>query len=187
LNGINDEAKNNDAPLPVLACHLDDKAVIYYNEKNGLIFSSLSDSSTIKEIDISHRQDESITGLASIGFDDSSVYLLAAGYSNGYVDIWKIKLPEIHIEKILENKSHKHSVKCITFIDEKRLISGGMDKKLYLLTFDTEGELKNPPEPFNIELRCKGMEIEGVHRAEIEGKLLAEFIDRANKNEIEEN
>lgn len=76
---------------------------------------------------------------------------------------------------------HKQNqpVKEICFIDDCRIVSGGLDKIIKLLTFNQEGQTVVEPKEFKMTLQCQGMNIDGVIREKIEGRRLQEFIEKA--------
>jgi hypothetical protein len=74
-------------------------------------------------------------------------------------------------------------VKDICFIDECRIVSGGLDKTIKLLTFNTDGQPVGDPKEFKMTLQCQGMKVDGVIRDK-ERKRLQELIDKARNNRL---
>jgi hypothetical protein len=70
--------------------------------------------------------------------------------------------------------------KDICFIDECRIVTGGLDKTIKLLTFNPAGKPIGEPKEFKMTLQCQGMKIDGVIRDQ-ERKRLRESIDKATK------
>jgi hypothetical protein len=166
-------------PKDSLCSHLDKDGFIIYNEKCGLQIIDITRKQK-PTIDLQIQSKEKITCLTTYPCKEPlKEYRLGIGLNNGSVQVWKIKLPKFEPELLLTHKSHKETVKDIIFIDEERIISGGFDRILQLLTFNSVGEFKYDPKEFKIRLRCKGMKIEGVER-EQERKLLEEFISKAS-------
>ena len=71
-------------------------------------------------------------------------------------------------------------VKDISFIDECRIVSGGLDKTIKLLTFNPDGQTVGDPKEFKMTLQCQGMKVDGVIRDQ-ERKRLQELINKATK------
>jgi hypothetical protein len=110
-------------------------------------------------------------------------YLLALGLYIGAVQIWQIQVNQWKSEKILDQLLHEPGkpVKDISFIDECRIVSGGLDKTIKLLTCNQDGEAVGEPKEFKMTLQCQGMKIDGVIREKVEGKKLKELIDKATQ------
>ena len=81
----------------------------------------------------------------------------------------------------MEQPAHKDKqpVKDISFMDESRIVSGGLDKTIKLHTFNQAGKIVGSPREFKMTLQCRGMKIDGVTREKIEGKKLGELIAKA--------
>jgi FixJ family two-component response regulator len=167
-----------EVPKYSLCEYLDRDGFVIYNEKKGLQILDMTDKRK-SIIDIKIELEEKITCITTCHCKESlKEFLLGVGHKNGVVQVWKIKLPKFEPSFLFKHKSHEGVVKDISFIDEERIISGGIDSKLKLLTFDLEAGKKYDPKVFKIKLRCKGMKIEGVER-EHERKLLEGFISKA--------
>ncbi len=61
-----------------------------------------------------------------------------------------------------------------------RIVSGGLDKTIKLLTFNREGQIVGDAKEFKMTLQCRGMKIDGVIRDQ-ERKKLQELIARAEQ------
>lgn len=109
-------------------------------------------------------------------------YLLGLGLYNGAVQVWQIYINNWEIKKLLAQTMHanKQPVKDISFIDENRIVSGGLDKIIKLLTFNQKGKSIGEPKELKMALQCRGMKIAGMIR-EQEQKKFREFIDKVSQ------
>ena len=159
--------------IPSFSCceHFDDKGFIIYNEDEGL---KIIDITTEKKenIGIFIPREEKITCLTTFCIENSTgQYLVGFGQYNGIVQVWKLMLKKWKAEELLRYQSHSKTIKDIAFIDDERIVSGGLDKKLQLLEFGNDGKLKCDPKEFKIYLQCKGLKIDRVNREKERRKL----------------
>ena len=71
-------------------------------------------------------------------------------------------------------------VKDISFIDECRIVTGGLDKTIKLLNFNPDRKEVGETKEFKMTLQCRGMKVDGVIRDQ-ERKRLQELINKATK------
>ena len=173
--------KSFDCSPFTLCDHLDDRALVIFNE---------NDKEKLQVLDISSRKraalfipvKEKISCLATCKCSKlPGNFLLGLGLVKGAVQIWQIQVDEWNREKLLEHVLHEQAkpIKDISFIDECRIVTGGLDKTIRLLTFNHEGRIDGEVKEFKMTLQCQGMKIEGITRDKIEGKKLRELIDKA--------
>jgi hypothetical protein len=165
---------------PYALCdHLDAKALILLNEREDIHIIDLS-SANKPDLIISTVEKVSCIASCKCGGMEGQ-YLLGVGLYNGYVQIWKIRVQQWEFEKLLEHLVHKEKqpVKDITFMDECRVVSGGLDKIIKLLRFNHEGQVVGEIREFKMTLQCRGMKIDGVIREKVEQKKLLELLENA--------
>jgi hypothetical protein len=93
-------------------------------------------------------------------------YLLACGQSNGNVSVWRIeRLNGKWDHKLLvKNQVHDGMVSTLSFLDDARIVSGGIDRKISILKFGEDSDdLKGHQENIlHMTIKCKGMKIDGL-------------------------
>ena len=161
--------------FPFTCCdNLDDKSLVICNEETGLKIFDLTPQKR-QNIEILIPRETKITCLTSCSIKKSSdEYFIGVGQYNGNVQLWRVILSKWKIEKLLEIRSHEKIVKDIAFIDDERIISGGFDKKLQLLKFSHNGQIKSEVRELKIYLQCQGIKVDGVVR-DMERKKLEEL------------
>jgi serine/threonine protein kinase/FixJ family two-component response regulator len=169
--------------LFTLCDHLDDCALVIFNQNEEL---QLIDITPGKRTPLIIPTGQKVACISTCKCSQSQgQYLLGLGLYNGAVQVWQIQVNQWKCEKILDQLLHEPGkpVKDICFIDECRIVSGGLDKTIKLLTFNPTGEAVGEPIEFKMALQCRGMKIDGVIRENIEGKKLKELIDKATHQE----
>lgn len=166
--------------LPFTLCdHLDDCALVIFNQNEEL---QLIDITPGKRTPLIIPTGQKVACISTCKCGQSQgQYLLGLGLYNGAVQVWQIQVNQWKCEKILDQLLHEPGkpVKDICFIDECRIVTGGLDKTIKLLTFAPDGQPVEDPIEFKMTLQCQGMKIDGVIREKIEGKKLKELIDKA--------
>jgi hypothetical protein len=168
--------------VPFTLCdHLDDCALVIFNQNEDL---QLIDITPVKRTPLVISTGQKVACISTCKCDKlPGQYLLGLGLYNGTVQVWQIQVDQWKSEKILDQLLHEPGkpVKDICFIDECRIVTGGLDKTIKLLTFNPDGEPVGDTKEFKMTLQCQGMKIDGVVRDKIEGKKLKELIDKATK------
>jgi len=166
--------------LPFTTCdHLGSQALVIFNENEELQFIDIGPE---KKNDLFIPTEGRVSCMTSCQCRDfPEQYLLGLGLYNGNIQIWRIHVDQWKYDKLLEQVLHeqKQPVKDICFIDESRIVTGGLDKTIKMLTFNRKGQTVGEPKEFKMTLQCLRMNIEGVVREKIERKKLQEFIDKA--------
>jgi uncharacterized protein YjbI with pentapeptide repeats len=171
--------KSISIPLSIHYDHLDDRAFIIYDEKTGIQLIDIS-SKKRENLPIQLQQGDYITCLNTHRCRHlPGQYRLSVGQKNGAIQIWDINLDEWEARLLFKEKFHEKTIKDIAFIDEERIIFGGFDKKLSLISINQKGELKCDPLELKIAMQCQGMQINGVVREE-ERSLLEKLIAKAS-------
>jgi Leucine-rich repeat (LRR) protein/Flp pilus assembly protein TadD len=166
-------------PLSIHYNHLDDRAFIIYDDKIGIQLIDLS-SKKRENLPIQLQKGEYITCLNTHRCRHlPGQYRLGVGQKNGAIQIWDINLDEWEASLLFKEKFHEKTIKDIAFIDEERIIFGGFDKKLSLISINQKGELKCEPQELKIAMQCQGMQINGIVREE-ERSLLEKLIAKAS-------
>jgi hypothetical protein len=93
-------------------------------------------------------------------------YLIACGQSNGNVSVWQVeRLNGKWDHKLLvKNQAHDSMVSTLSFLDDTRIVSGGIDRKISILKFGEDSDdLKGRQENIlHMTIKCKGMKIDGL-------------------------
>ncbi len=169
--------------LPFLHCdHLEDRALVIFNEKEELQVTDISLTSRERSPIILPKGAKVSCLSVNKCRKPEDRYLLGTGLYNGAVQVWQICINDWeHKELVPELILHKDNqpVKNISFYDENHIVSSGLDKTIRVLRFDQEGRPVGAPDELKMKLQCRGMKIKGLIRDKIEGKKLREFIDRA--------
>jgi hypothetical protein len=109
---------------------------------------------------------QEITSLCVHTCEKDKKYLLACGQSNGEVSIWMLdSLNGKWDHKLLvKNQVHDGMVSSLSFLDDARIVSGGIDRKISILKFGEDSDdLKGHQENIlHMTIKCKGMKIEGL-------------------------
>jgi hypothetical protein len=167
---------------PFTLCdHLDDCALVIFNQDEEL---QLIDITPGKRTPLVIPTGQKVACISTCKCGQlPGQYLIGLGLYKGAVQIWQIQVNQWKSEKILDQFLHEKGkpVKDISFIDECRIVSGGLDKTIKLLTFNPDGQTVGDPKEFKMTLQCQGMKVDGVIREKIEGKKLKELIDKATK------
>lgn len=110
------------------------------------------------------------------------VHLIACGEHNGSVHVWLVDLrqPTITARKILGQQIHDGPVTAITFLDDLRVASGGVDRAIVITRINSDADtlIGKIERRLHFTLRCKGMQIRGLTGAE-EQRRLQELITKA--------
>jgi hypothetical protein len=166
---------------PFTLCdHLDDCALVIFNQDEKLQLIDITPGKRTPLV-IPTGQKVSCISTCRCG-QNTGQYLLGLGLYTGGVQVWQIQVNQWKSEKILDQLLHEPGkpVKDISFIDECRIVSGGLDKTIKLLTFNPDGQPVGEPKEFKMTLQCRGMKVDGVNREKIEGKKLQELIEKAS-------
>ncbi|MCU0288323.1 MAG: pentapeptide repeat-containing protein, partial [Acidobacteria bacterium] len=124
-----------------------------------------------------------ITCLATYAVDNSEdKWRLAVGQDNGSIAVYNINLSTWDLEDVVKYTRHEKTVRHITFIDENRILSGGIDRKIFLTQIDHNGVITNETQEFRLHLQCKGMRIDGI-QPETTRLALQKLIDTASSME----
>ncbi len=122
------------------------------------------------------------TSLGVFFCEDSKNYLLACGQRNGEVLVWKIDLSkdEFAFESLFKLPVHEGIVSSVVFIDKRRVATGGFDRKMCILIFDSDSNNAEAvvEAELYLSIRCKEMKIKGMVESK-EKELLEELIKRA--------
>jgi hypothetical protein len=106
------------------------------------------------------------TSLCVYTCEKDKKYLMACGQSNGYVSVWQLeRLNGKWDHKLLvKNQVHEGMVSTLSFLDDTRIVSGGIDRKISILKFGEDpDDLKGHQENIlHMTLKCKGMKIDGM-------------------------
>ena len=91
-------------------------------------------------------------------------YLLGIGHKNGKIQVLEIMKTEESwaAKNIVAHDSHSDYVKDISFIDKNTIVSGCSDGNLCIINFE-EKHVKES-KYLKLELKCKGMETDGIIR-----------------------
>jgi WD40 repeat protein len=93
-------------------------------------------------------------------------YLLACGQSNGNISVWKVESLNGKWEHklLVKNQLHDSMVSTLSFLDDARIVSGGIDRKISILKFGEDADdLKGHQENIlHMTIKCKGMKIEDL-------------------------
>lgn len=106
------------------------------------------------------------TSLCVYTCEEDKKYLMACGQSNGNVSVWQLeRLNGKWDHKLLvKNQVHDGMVSTLSFLDEARIVSGGIDRKISILKFGEDSDdLKGQQENLlHMTIKCKGMKINGL-------------------------
>jgi hypothetical protein len=166
---------------PFTLCdHLDDCALVIFNQDEELQLIDITPGKRTPLVIPTGQKVACISTCKCVQLPGQ--YLIGLGLYTGAVQIWQIQVNQWKSEKILNQFLHEKGkpVKDISFIDECRIVSGGLDKTIKLLTFNPDGQTVGDPKEFKMTLQCQGMKIDGVIRDQ-ERKRLQELINKATK------
>ena len=168
-------------PTFFLCDHLDRHAFLLYNEKEELLLIDTRKGGNGSQSIPNDTKISCIAVQKCSGADD--VYMLGLGLYNGAVELWVVDVPQWKCQKVLAHPLHQEEkpVKDICFIDENRIVTGGLDKTIKMLSFNRGGEVTGEPLEFKMSLRCRGMKIEGMIREKIEQEKLRGLIEKAEE------
>ena len=158
---------------PYAICeHLGFEAFVVYDEIQGLKISNISTG--IQKTD-PFMEVKGVTCLSAIKRskeDTERTYLISFGQKNGTVHVWKVinANEDWSVECIFRANLHNCFIKDVTFLDQERIISSGLDGQIYITKIDKDNLVKRETE-FKLELRCRGMKIDGLMQ-ERERKIL---------------
>jgi hypothetical protein len=114
-------------------------------------------------LDISLQE---ITNLCVYTCEKDKKYLMACGQSNRNVSVWQLdRLNGKWDHKLLvKNQVHDGMVSTLSFLDDARIVSGGIDRKISILKFGKDpDDLKGRQENIlHMTIKCKGMKIKGL-------------------------
>ncbi len=126
-----------------------------------------------------------LTSLCTFCLNKDEKYLVACGQRNGDVQIWRIDISdeEFQYEPILNSHIHNGIVSSLVFLDETRIISSGLDRKISIQRFEEGSEdIQGTTEKtLYLTVRCKGMKIDGL-KGETERKMLEKLILQAEES-----
>ena len=108
-------------------------------------------------------------------------FLLAGGYHDGKVCIWKISHgpKKIEVEPIFEHALHRGTVTTLDFWSGTHVVSGGIDRKILIFNYQKDPE--NAVErDIHLTINCRGIRIRGV-KGEIEHRMLADLRKKAEE------
>jgi DNA-binding response OmpR family regulator/DNA polymerase III delta prime subunit len=143
--------------------NLDEKALVTYDDDNGLIVIVMVLGKPQK---FKMKGPEHVTCLASIRCQGSTPqYRLAVGQQNGIVEVYTINLTDRKVQVHRSDKKHEKAVKDIAFIDSTRILSGGFDRKIMLHKIDKGSKLKFI-DKLEMSMQCRGMKTDGIIRDE---------------------
>jgi hypothetical protein len=118
--------------------------------------------------------DQETTTLCILSLDPRR-YLLGAGHTDGRVSIWKLDLQSRNPLSViaLDQPVHSGAVTSVTFMDDRRIISGSTDRRVCVTRFSmgdgkTKGELERT---LSLTVRCKGLRVDGARPSAIRQKL----------------
>jgi WD40 repeat protein len=143
-----------------LCAHLGSSAFIIYDEKDGLqIVNPLSgETKTISRI-----EPAKINCMATCQCEEfPDQWRLAIGREDGSITIFNIDLSTIEMEEVLKYKCHEKAVRDIAFIDENRVVSGGVDMKVLLTKIERDETARYISTEFKLNLQCKDMKVTGI-------------------------
>jgi hypothetical protein len=170
--------KSTDIGSFVICDHFDDRAFVGYNKDRGLKIVDLS-SQRKKDVILPRTKNEDIICMTTIQCKNTpSLYRIALGKKDGSVQILELDLEEWSVSQLCQYQLHKKTVNDIVFVDERRVLSGGFDKKLLLVKLDMNGKPQAKTKEFKIDLQCKGMKVDGVQPEE-KRELLEKLIEKA--------
>ncbi|MGD2091117.1 MAG: NACHT domain-containing protein [Candidatus Aminicenantes bacterium] len=138
---------------PFTLCdHLDDYALVIFNQAEELQLIDLTPGKRTPLV-IPAGQKVACISTCKCG-QLAGQYLIGLGLYNGTVQVWQSQVDQWKCEKILDQLLHEPGkpVKDICFIDECRIVSGGLDKTIKLLKFDPDGEQVGEPKEFKMTL-----------------------------------
>jgi hypothetical protein len=158
---------------PYAICeHLGFEAFAIYDETQGLRLSNFSNS---LQKTVLFTEVKGVTCLSAIKSrigNTENTYLIGFGQKNGAAQVWRAsgESGNWSVECLFTANLHDCFIKDITFFDQERIISSGLDGRIYITKFDGNGITKKETE-FKLELRCSGMKVEGLMQ-ERERKIL---------------
>lgn len=147
-----------------LCAHLGNNAFIIYDRNDGLqvVVPGVDEPKPIIPPETAN-----ITCLATCPSRKSDGHWrLAVGQDNGSVAIYNIDLSTWEPAEVLKCPCHQKAVRHIAFIDDSRIVSGGIDRKIILTELNRDEILKGTPLEFKLHLQCKGMKIDRIQPEE---------------------
>lgn len=120
-----------------------------------------------------------LTSLCTFCLKKEEKYLVACGQRNGNVLVWKIDIldEKIQYKPLLNSHIHDGIASSLVFLDETRIISSGLDRKISIHRFEEGSEdLQGITEKiFYLTVKCEGMRVEGL-KSDTERKMLEKLI-----------
>lgn len=96
-------------------------------------------------------------------------------------ELHNVPLINLQQQERLLLKEYKHDgpVSSLIFLDDSRIVSGGVDRKMFVVRFGpgTEGTKGIEEDTLHLTVRCKGMKIEGI-RGKREQKILERLLSK---------
>lgn len=162
-----------------LSENFDRKTFVMSEEGTSLRIAETTNSSLESAITLSAHE---VTSLCVFSCKKYSRYLLACGQRNGEVFVWQIDFFKGKWKEklLLKRYDHDDSVSSLAFLDDSRIISGGIDRKIFVIRFGSDiGNTKGKKEnELHLTAKCRGMKIEGVKR-DRERRMLETLISKA--------
>ncbi|MGC1122293.1 MAG: pentapeptide repeat-containing protein [Candidatus Methanofastidiosia archaeon] len=166
----------------VLCENLNQQVFVFSEGKNSLKVQGKVYSYREKAINLQVRE---ITSLCVLCCEKDVKYLVACGQANGEILIWHIDLSEGKWQEklLLKNRAHDGVVSALAFLDDSRIVSGGIDRKICIIRFgpDLSGLNGIQEQILHRTVRCRGMKIEGI-KGEREQEILRRLIAKAQNN-----
>lgn len=164
-----------DVSLFSICENIGDKAFVVYDDTKGL---RLINTNSIHQVDLICEGVKDVSCLTSFKNESENEFFLGIGLKNGKIQIWKIYIVnEIwNLECLAINNSHSSFVRDIEFLDQRHIVSVDLDGKMCLNEFDQINAI-NVKFEYKLEIKCKGMEIEGL-KGDYEQRRLKELVNR---------
>ena len=163
----------------VLCENFDGKTFVLFEGGTSLRIVETKNSSLETAITLPARE---VTSLCVFNCRKKAEYLLACGQRNGEVFVWQIDLSEEKLQGrlLLERHDHDGPVSSSVFLDDSRIVSGSVDRKIFIVRLepDAEGTAGIKEDVLHLTARCKDMKIKGV-KGERERKMLESLISKA--------
>ncbi len=141
-----------------LCAPLGHNAFIIYDRNDGL---QVVGSGNVEPRTLIQPETVNITCLSTCPLENTKDrWRIAFGQENGSIIIFNIYLSTWELEEVVKYSYHQKAVRYITFIDDHRLVSGGIDRKLFLTQLDRNETISDKRIEFRLHLQCKGMKIE---------------------------
>jgi WD40 repeat protein len=164
-----------------LCDNLDLQAIVITGGKSSLRVEGLDTAKAAESLTLPAHE---VTSFCVHTCKADERYLLACGQRDGKVLVWQIEYLEDKWQSnlLLKKQVHEGIVSSLCFLDDFRIISGGVDRKISILGFgeDSTGLQGTVEQDLCLTLRCQGLKIDNVQGPR-EKKMLEKLVKKATR------